>query len=108
MARYEKQRLSLVRENIYAPCGMVNTDCYELDRPVPNLAIGYMKDGDDGRWRNNMLQHSVKGGPAGGGSTNCGLHPEGGQHPGGGARPVAPLLCRAVRSSLSRRDVAGT
>jgi len=32
-----------VRENIYKPAGMTDTDHYELDRPVPNLAIGYTK-----------------------------------------------------------------
>ena len=30
-----------VKVNLYEPAGMVNTDCYEMDRPVPNLAIGY-------------------------------------------------------------------
>lgn len=61
-----------VREHIYEPSGMYNTDCYEVDRPTPNLAIGYTNvnyDGsrDDGPKRNNLFLHSVKGGPAGGG-----------------------------------------
>jgi len=62
-----------VREHISLPAGMVNTDCYEIDTPVPNLAIGYTKvnyDGTrnpDGKWRNNLFMHAVKGGPAGGG-----------------------------------------
>jgi CubicO group peptidase (beta-lactamase class C family) len=62
-----------VREHIYQPAGMINTDCYEMDTPVPNLAIGYTKlnyDGThnpDGKWRNNLFLHAVKGGPAGGG-----------------------------------------
>ncbi len=61
-----------VRENIYQPTGMYNTDCYEMDRPTPNLAIGYTNlnyDGSKGRGprRNNLFLHSVKGGPAGGG-----------------------------------------
>ncbi|MGB7062332.1 MAG: serine hydrolase domain-containing protein [Candidatus Zixiibacteriota bacterium] len=62
-----------VREKIYKPAGMINTDCYEMDTPVPNLAIGYTKmnhDGSptpDGSWRNNLFMHVVKGGPAGGG-----------------------------------------
>ncbi len=61
-----------VRENIFEPAGMENTDCYEMDRPVPNLAIGYTRanydgTGDDGPRRNNLFMHSVKGGPAGGG-----------------------------------------
>ncbi|MHC4236431.1 MAG: serine hydrolase domain-containing protein, partial [Planctomycetota bacterium] len=33
-----------IRENIAKPAGMVNTDCYEMDKPVPNLAIGYSKE----------------------------------------------------------------
>jgi CubicO group peptidase (beta-lactamase class C family) len=60
-----------VRENIYKPAGMINTDCYHMDRPVPNLAIGYTKtDHDDRRtdeWHNNLFMHSARGGPAGGG-----------------------------------------
>jgi len=62
-----------VREHIYRPAGMINTDCYDIDRPVPNLAIGYTKETytpdeplpDD--WRNNLFMHASKGGPAGGG-----------------------------------------
>ncbi len=62
-----------IREHIYQPAGMINTDCYEMDTPVPNLAIGYTKidyDGSrspGGAWRNNLFMHVVKGGPAGGG-----------------------------------------
>lgn len=62
-----------IRENISEPAGMINSDCYEMDRPVPNLAIGYTKmsmDGSvdpEGMWRNNLYMHVVKGGPAGGG-----------------------------------------
>jgi len=58
-----------IRENIYKPAGMVNSDCYEMDRPVPNLAIGYVKKYTEtgSYWRNNIFDHVVKGGPAGGG-----------------------------------------
>lgn len=62
-----------IREHIYGPAGMINTDCYEMDTPIPNLAIGYTRmnyDGrpnPDGRWRNNLFMHAAKGGPAGGG-----------------------------------------
>ena len=61
-----------IRENIYKPAGMENTDCYELDRPVPNLAMGYTRRGytpgsEDTLWRNNLYMHTAKGGPAGGG-----------------------------------------
>lgn len=61
-----------IRENIYSPVGMTNTDSYEMDVPVENLAIGYTNlnpfgpKGEDYQ-RNNMFQHSIKGTPAGGG-----------------------------------------
>ncbi|UCF79391.1 MAG: beta-lactamase family protein [Candidatus Eiseniibacteriota bacterium] len=58
-----------VREHIYEPAGMSNTDCYDMDRPVPNLAIGYSRErsGPEPRWTNNIFKHVVRGGPAGGG-----------------------------------------
>ncbi|HEV2799914.1 MAG TPA: serine hydrolase domain-containing protein [Pyrinomonadaceae bacterium] len=59
-----------VRENIYKPAGMMNTDAYELDLVTPNLAVGYQKEyEEDGRvrFRNNIFQHVIRGGPAGGG-----------------------------------------
>jgi CubicO group peptidase (beta-lactamase class C family) len=74
-----------VRKAIYAPCGMLDTDCYDIDAPVPNLAMGYIPRGDPtfdetGRciepgWRENIFDHVAKGGPAGGGfSTVRDLH----------------------------------
>jgi CubicO group peptidase (beta-lactamase class C family) len=59
-----------VRENISKPAGMVNTDCYDVDRPIENLALGYVKEpATDGQpeWRSNIFMHVAKGGPAGGG-----------------------------------------
>jgi CubicO group peptidase (beta-lactamase class C family) len=59
-----------VLENIHQRAGMINTDCYEMDRPVPNLAIGYEKrERKDGSpyWQNNLYFHEMKGSPAGGG-----------------------------------------
>lgn len=62
-----------VRQNIYEPAGMKNSDCYELDRPQENLAEGYIPDGKG--WKNNLFLHVLKGGPAGGGySTVRDLH----------------------------------
>jgi CubicO group peptidase (beta-lactamase class C family) len=48
---------------------MVNTDCYDMDKPVPNLAIGYSKERtpEGVGWINNLYQHVIRGGPAGGG-----------------------------------------
>lgn len=60
-----------IRSNVTNPAAMYNTDCYEVDAPVPNLAIGYTKANYDGKpgdtWRNNLFMHAIKGGPAGGG-----------------------------------------
>jgi CubicO group peptidase (beta-lactamase class C family) len=61
-----------VRKNIYEPAGMTSTDCYEMDLPVPNLAIGYTRaeyDAGESPYarKNNLFSHTVKGGPGGGG-----------------------------------------
>jgi CubicO group peptidase (beta-lactamase class C family) len=57
-----------IRENIYEPAGMMNTDSYEMDQPIENLAIGYEPDpGSAQGYRNNVYMHVIKGGPAGGG-----------------------------------------
>ncbi len=66
-----------IRENIYKPAGMINSDCYDMDRPVPNLAIGYSPERGEGfnAWTNNLYKHVIRGGPAGGGfSTVEDLH----------------------------------
>lgn len=58
-----------VHDHIYQPAGMINTDCYELDKVNPNLAIGYDKQfTDDGAFfKNNIFEHVMRGGPHGGG-----------------------------------------
>lgn len=58
-----------VRENIYKPAGMTNTDCYELDKVNTNLAVGYDKRYTDNgiEWGNNIFAHVMRGGPHGGG-----------------------------------------
>ena len=58
-----------VRENIYKPAGMTNTDCYELDKVNQNLAVGYHKEFTDAglAWSNNIFAHVMRGGPQGGG-----------------------------------------
>ena len=65
-----------IRKAIYAPAGMTNSDCYEMDYPVENLAIGYSPDWKSPyKWQNNLYKHVIKGGPAGGGfSTVKDLH----------------------------------
>ena len=65
-----------IRKAIYAPAGMTNSDCYEMDYPVENLAVGYSPDlKSPYKWQNNLYKHVIKGGPAGGGfSTIKDLH----------------------------------
>jgi len=66
----------IIRENIYKPAGMKNTDSYEMDYPVENLAIGYSpKRKSKYGWQNNLYKHLIKGCPAGGGFSTVGdLH----------------------------------
>ena len=57
-----------VREHVYKPAGMLDTDAYETDYVVPNLAVGYTRmRARPGELKNNLYLHVVKGGPAGGG-----------------------------------------
>lgn len=61
-----------VREHIYVPTGMENTDAYEADTPTPNLAVGYTYMTTSGEpdlsiRRNNLNMRVMKGGRAGGG-----------------------------------------
>ena len=59
-----------VRDHVYKPAGMMNTDAYQLDEVNKNLAVGYQREfADDGtkRFRNNIFMHVIRGGPAGGG-----------------------------------------
>jgi CubicO group peptidase (beta-lactamase class C family) len=70
-----KSYFDYVREHIFKPAGMVNTDSYELEQNVPNLAIGYTKlEGRESR-QDNARFLPAKGSPAGGGySTVEDLH----------------------------------
>ncbi|UCE18454.1 MAG: serine hydrolase [Gemmatimonadota bacterium] len=60
-----------VRDHIFEPIGMKDTDSYEMDDPVENLAIGYTNMSpygpEEGYQRENIFMHSVKGTSAGGG-----------------------------------------
>lgn len=62
-----------VKENIFKPAGMVNTDSYERDKDVANIAVGYTKIGEHGQpdpsaaRRANTALRPSKGSPAGGG-----------------------------------------
>ncbi|MBI4915814.1 MAG: beta-lactamase family protein [Acidobacteria bacterium] len=58
----------VVRAQVFAPAGMTDTDSYEVDVPVPNLATGYTREGgrDEG-WRSNVYTKPARGSSAGGG-----------------------------------------
>lgn len=65
-----------VREHIFEPAGMSDTDSWPMDEPQPDLAIGYAwaPDGPFG-WRENTFEHVFRGTPAGGGYSTVGdLH----------------------------------
>jgi CubicO group peptidase (beta-lactamase class C family) len=54
-----------VKEHIFLPAGMTNTDFYVLDTDPPNLATGF-KDGPNGTRLDNVFDIGVIGSPAGG------------------------------------------
>jgi CubicO group peptidase (beta-lactamase class C family) len=60
-----------LREHVYAPAGMADTDAYEKDSPVHNRATGYSKGRVGGQtiWRSNLVSPVVKGSPSGGSYT---------------------------------------
>jgi CubicO group peptidase (beta-lactamase class C family) len=64
-----KDYFDYIRENVTGPAGMRDTDSYELDRVNRNLAVGYSQEQTAGgpAWRNNLFEHVIRGGPAGGG-----------------------------------------
>mgnify|MGYP006294083743 CR=1 FL=1 len=59
----------VVRARIYRPAGMLHSGSFALDRVNTNLAVGYDKHYTDAgvRYRNNLFEHVIRGGPAGGG-----------------------------------------
>jgi CubicO group peptidase (beta-lactamase class C family) len=69
-----KDYFEYVRERIFKPAGMTSTDSYELDLVTRNLAVGYEREETPTgpRYRNNIFQHVIRGGPAGGGYSTVG------------------------------------
>ena len=57
-----------MRESIYQPLGMQNTDHFEMDLPITNCAVGYTNDNwfgpEDGQKRANHFIYAVKGSPS--------------------------------------------
>lgn len=64
-----KDYFTYVREHIYEPAGMHDTDTYDRDRVNKNLAVGYFGEdaGGEALYYNNLFHSGVRGGPAGGG-----------------------------------------
>ncbi len=62
-----------VREHVFRPAGMINTDNYNIDDNIPNLALGYTFMGDNmqplppGQVRSSVFSMITRGGSAGGG-----------------------------------------
>jgi len=56
-----------VRKHVYKVAGMVNSDSFDVDLPVPNLAMGYYYSAEHDSMQSNLFVHPIKGGPAGGG-----------------------------------------
>jgi D-alanyl-D-alanine carboxypeptidase len=61
-----------VRENIFKPCGMADTDAYPRDGDTPNLALGYTREGPGGPWVLNFATLPGRGSSAGGGYSTAG------------------------------------
>ena len=56
-----------VKQHIFLPAKMYDTDALELDNALPHLATGYtMSQEHPGSWKNNTYVNVLKGGPAGG------------------------------------------
>jgi D-alanyl-D-alanine carboxypeptidase len=65
-----KNYYDYVRENIFVPAGMKDTESYETDDPIANVASGYTRrlgQGSEGPWRDNESMRPGRGSPAGGG-----------------------------------------
>jgi CubicO group peptidase (beta-lactamase class C family) len=66
---------SYVKQNIFLPAGMNDTDCYDVQYPIPNLAIGYSRSSsrsEEFEYRTIEFMKMTKGGPAGGGYSTVG------------------------------------
>ena len=57
-----------LRNNIFIPVGMANTDAFDKDKAVKNLATGYTKRYENGEifWDNHQSNRILRGSPSGG------------------------------------------
>ena len=58
-----------LKQNIFVPCGMVDTDYYELDRLPAKCATNYIYDKERNEYRTNIFSVDAKGTGAGGAFT---------------------------------------
>ena len=61
-----KDYYNYVRENIFVPANMKNTDNYETDASIDNLAEGYIKKNENNVWKTSTYMKGAKGSSAGG------------------------------------------
>ena len=63
-----KSYFDYVRDHVYKPAGMTNTDAYDKDGPEPNKATGYVKIFSDKgvQWMSSTGERVMKGMPSGG------------------------------------------
>ncbi len=67
-----------IKKLIFKPLGMINSGHEDVEKITPNLAEGYTNgeigslDNSNITLRRNILMHSIKGGPAGGGYATVG------------------------------------
>lgn len=57
-----------IHNHIFIPANMQNSGFFEMDDPIPNLAIGFgrYQDKKGTYWKNNLFTNVFKGNPAGG------------------------------------------
>jgi len=55
-----------VQRHVFLPAGMQNTDCYETDASIKDLAEGYIKKDEHGVWRTSTYMKGARGSSAGG------------------------------------------
>jgi CubicO group peptidase (beta-lactamase class C family) len=60
----------LVQARVFDRAGMGETGFFRLDEPVPDLAVGYVRQ-EDGSWRTNHFSVPVIGGADGGAQSTC-------------------------------------
>ncbi|HEV7642965.1 MAG TPA: serine hydrolase domain-containing protein [Pyrinomonadaceae bacterium] len=67
-----KSYYDFVRERIFRPAGMSDTDSYESDAGTDNMAMGYTMRITPGKLMNNLTTRPARGSSAGGGYSTAG------------------------------------